>query len=82
MKVRTDLEMPEEGREKALDLIRDLASVAGDFDAVCDRLRRFGQRHGSTTQDTAILALVLTFGECMSTPTEPGATAPLATPHH
>lgn len=75
-------EVPEEGREKAHDLIRELASVAGDFDAVCDRLRRFGQRHGKTSQDTAILALVLTYGECMSIPTEPGATAPLETPTH
>lgn len=75
-------EIPDEGREVALDVIRDLASVAGDYDAVCAKLRAFGARHGRKSEDIAVLALVLTFAECMSTPTEPGATAPLETPNH
>lgn len=75
-------EMPDEGRDAALDLIRDLSSVAGDYEAVYDTLRVFGKRHGRKSQDVAVLALVLTFAECMSTPTQPGEQVPVNTPIH
>ena len=75
-------EMPDEGRDFALDLIRDLASVAGDLEAVYAKLRAFGGLHGARGQDIAVLALVLTFAECMSTPTRPGDQAPVNTPIH
>lgn len=78
----TESEMPDEGRDFALDLIRDLSSVAGDYEAVCAKLRAFGGRHGTRGRDIAVLALVLTFAECMTTPTQPGDQAPVNTPIH
>lgn len=74
-------EMPEVIREGAVRLIRDLAAIAGDDSAVYERIRQECRSH---KPDDALgglaAALIVTFTECITTPTEPGAYSPVAYP--
>lgn len=61
--------MPTDLREAAVDLIRALASVAGDEDAVLAVLEEHSEHFDlTTTRRTAIAALVVTFGSCIEWP--------------
>jgi hypothetical protein len=74
--------MPDQLRDQALDLIRDLAAVAGDVDATWRRLRDYCMANPKKDDAFAgvAAALLLTFTECITTPTGPGEFAETSLP--
>lgn len=67
------IEMPDEVHTAAVDLVRDLAAVAGDPPAIYDRLRKV--RSGTDTENALgalAAALIVTFTECITHPANPG----------
>jgi hypothetical protein len=77
----TTAPLSDEKRAAAIDLIRELATVAGDEARVLAVLADSTNRLGIiATQELCAATVLIVFGECLRFPAEPGSLVPLDLP--